>query len=79
MRGLRTEVPSPPPSAQCRVLLSGIVNSTVPHFFTAWTAFSTIEQVDFTRYALLYGEGGVYADADQQVRSSQARLEHGRK
>ena len=47
--------------------MAGIVNSTVPHFFAAWRNFSTIEQVDFSRYALLYREGGVYADTDQEV------------
>lgn len=45
--------------------LRNIVKDIVPHYLIHYDNFSqTIERVDFARYALLYGYGGVYADMD---------------
>lgn len=48
--------------------LPKIVRAVVPHLESRWHSFSRIiERVDFVRYALLYRDGGVYADADQEL------------
>lgn len=48
--------------------LDAIVKSVVPQLFDRWRAFSrVIERVDFVRYALLFRDGGIYADADQEL------------
>lgn len=45
-----------------------LINATVPEHTNAVAKFrSTIERVDMARYALMYTEGGIYADADQQL------------
>ena len=49
--------------------ISRILNSTLaPADVLAVQRFRTmIEQIDVARYALMYAQGGVYADADQEV------------
>ena len=54
--------------------LPRIINATVPEHTEAVLHFrSKIERVDLARYALMYRDGGIYADADQQL-ISEARM-----
>lgn len=54
--------------------LMRIINDTVPHHAAAVQLFrAKIERVDLARYALIFRDGGIYADADQQL-VSEARM-----
>jgi len=48
--------------------LAGVVREAAPHLLQGFLAFvRPIEKADFVRYALMYRDGGVYADMDQEL------------
>ena len=56
--------------------LPGIVQKYAPEFYAEWLKMERpVEKADFSRYAIMYGEGGIYADLDVELLSPHGLLE----